>query len=727
MRLLTAVVLALLGAPAYAESGPAGVAAAVNSFLGLRTSSLQRVDVEAGPDGRVTARILIAGEVWTLELSSHSVRAETYEVRAQQADGSWLTVAPQPVRTVRGRVAGVGGSVVVGSRLHDGLYAKIRLPDDRQYWMEPVAGRVPGVAGLAANLYAVYERTDVLPTGGSCAVTASTPLAPLSAPPSASGGACVAELAFDADVEFYEDHNESVAQVEARINLVVNLVNDQFQNETGISHVITTILVRMEEPDPYTFTAPAALLDQFRVHWDQNHGGVPRDAAQLFTGKDLDGPIVGTAYLAALCGNLAYSVVESDFSGFACATDLSAHELGHNWGASHCPCQLPPYTMNHVIQCANRFHPVFTLPAIEQFRNLQTCVDCKPTIAFSAPGGLPAIVPPWGGTTVQVMIEAGFSQPVPGTSQLNVIINGAPFVSFPMTEVGPDLFEAVFPPLECADVIGYFFSVETTEQVVVRWPVTAPVDHFRALAGDQVEVRFLDDFEADQLWTVTDSRDLDAGTWERAVPVPITFCDRGNVDGDADGSSRCYVTDDDLIDCDSDVDDGSTTLTSPIMDASGQGIAVVSYSRWYDNTGSGMGRNQFEDIFPIEVSDDGGASWSPLETVGPVGAVIGSWSAKIFKIIDVGIGQTDQFQIRFTAQDLDGDSIVEAGVDDVRLRMVICCLWDIDGDLIVGITDFLSLLEQWDTDPGGPPDFDGDGTVGITDFLELLANWGPCS
>ena len=187
------------------------------------------------------------------------------------------------------------------------------------------------------------------------------------------------------------------------------------------------------------------------------------------------------------------------------------------------------------------------------------------------------------------------------------------------------------------------------------------------------------------------------------------------------------MTDDDLIDCDSDVDDGSTTLTSPIMDASGQGIAVVSYSRWYDNTGSGMGRNQFEDIFLIEVSDDGGASWSPLETVGPVGAVIGSWSAKIFKIIDVGIGQTDQFQIRFTAQDLDGDSIVEAGVDDVRLRMVVCCLWDIDGDLIVGITDFLSLLEQWDTDPGGPPDFDGDGTVGITDFPELLANWGPCS
>ena len=54
------------------------------------------------------------------------------------------------------------------------------------------------------------------------------------------------------------------------------------------------------------------------------------------------------------------------------------------------------------------------------------------------------------------------------------------------------------------------------------------------------------------------------------------------------------------------------------------------------------------------------------------------------------------------------------------------CPGDVDGDNIVGITDFLALLAMWGTDPGGPPDFDGDGDVGITDFLFLLGNWGPC-
>lgn len=55
-----------------------------------------------------------------------------------------------------------------------------------------------------------------------------------------------------------------------------------------------------------------------------------------------------------------------------------------------------------------------------------------------------------------------------------------------------------------------------------------------------------------------------------------------------------------------------------------------------------------------------------------------------------------------------------------------CCPPDLDFDCYVGISDFLTLLAEWGTDPGGPPDLDGDGDVGIVDFLMLLAAWGPC-
>ena len=49
-----------------------------------------------------------------------------------------------------------------------------------------------------------------------------------------------------------------------------------------------------------------------------------------------------------------------------------------------------------------------------------------------------------------------------------------------------------------------------------------------------------------------------------------------------------------------------------------------------------------------------------------------------------------------------------------------------DGSGQVNFQDLLTLLAEWGSNPGGPPDFDGDGTVGINDFLELLANWGGC-
>ena len=54
------------------------------------------------------------------------------------------------------------------------------------------------------------------------------------------------------------------------------------------------------------------------------------------------------------------------------------------------------------------------------------------------------------------------------------------------------------------------------------------------------------------------------------------------------------------------------------------------------------------------------------------------------------------------------------------------CIWDLDGDSVVGIADLLNLFRAWGTNPEGPPDFDGDGIVGIIDLLRLLANWGSC-
>lgn len=63
---------------------------------------------------------------------------------------------------------------------------------------------------------------------------------------------------------------------------------------------------------------------------------------------------------------------------------------------------------------------------------------------------------------------------------------------------------------------------------------------------------------------------------------------------------------------------------------------------------------------------------------------------------------------------------------NVEINVPAPCPWDLDLDGDVATADFLNLLGQWGTDPGGPPDFNSNGQVDTSDFLELLGNWGPC-
>lgn len=51
---------------------------------------------------------------------------------------------------------------------------------------------------------------------------------------------------------------------------------------------------------------------------------------------------------------------------------------------------------------------------------------------------------------------------------------------------------------------------------------------------------------------------------------------------------------------------------------------------------------------------------------------------------------------------------------DIITQTLCTCEWDLDGDGVVGIGDFLLMLGLWNN------------PYNITDFLDLLANWGPC-
>ena len=87
--------------------------------------------------------------------------------------------------------------------------------------------------------------------------------------------------------------------------------------------------------------------------------------------------------------------------------------------------------------------------------------------------------------------------------------------------------------------------------------------------------------------------------------------------------------------------------------------------------------------------------------------------------------------------DLDGDGVADLALGAIGdlgtnrgavwvLFLDGICLWDLDANGTVGVSDLLSLLASWGSCENCPTDFDGDGTVGDTDLAALLANWGPC-
>ena len=352
-------------------------------------------DLEFRPTERgvIEADITINGQQLTIEMHSHSVRSSNFVLLEQIEDGSLVERVPDAPRTVLGTLRGNKGSRVIGCLLDEGLAAKIILRDGQVMFVEPVEAKLkePEFAGR----HVVYRSRDTLPHAGKCGVHGA-PLhrfenvrianeknsrirrvtgPPVSAGNGQGGGVIqVAELALDADFEYFSDYGTVQATLD-RMELIVNIVNNQYEADVEISHVISGAVVRSSAAmDPYTTTDPSELVNQVRTEWLDNQQSIQRDVAHLFTGREIDGNVIGTAFTGAICSTFAYGYSQSDFNNqLACATDLTAHELGHNWNAGHCSCT--GHTMNPSITCANVFNPTFTIPDIIAFRDSLNCLN----------------------------------------------------------------------------------------------------------------------------------------------------------------------------------------------------------------------------------------------------------------------------------------------------------------------------------------------------------------
>src|SRR5690606_5239537 len=198
-------------------------------------------------------------------------------------------------------------------------------------------------------------------------------------------------------------------------------------------------------------------------------------------------------------------------------------------------------------------------------------------------------------------------------------------------------------------------------------PAAAPAETFAARVGDTPQIAADHDFEETAGWVAGAPGDTAAsGRWVWAEPIG-TFSGSTPVQPSEDFSEDgtfCFVTGNNSIAVGSDdVDGGITTLLSPSFDLSGAVTATVSYARWFSNS---TGAAPLEDSLYVEVSNDGGQTWTTLEQVGPTGDVYGGWIVASFQLDEV-IALTSDVRFRFIAEDIGGGSIVEAAIDEFRI------------------------------------------------------------
>ena len=335
-------------------------------------------------------------------------------------------------------------------------------------------------------------------------------------------------------------------------------------------------------------------------------------------------------------------------------------------------------------------------------------------MALAQSGDLPTTVNPAGGEmlTVETVLRDGAI-----VSDVAMMLNtGSGFTSIPMSDNGDDTYSVDMPVVPCGSDVSFYFTASTTDGFSTSLPVDGASSAFTASVVSTINEIFADNFETNTGWSVSGS--VSDGAWERGIPAGDGG--RGDPGSDFDGSGKCYLTDN--VAGNSDVDGGTTILTSPAMDASGDDTTLV-YALWYSNNVGVV-----DDEMDVQLSNNNGGSWTTIDTLS--GSQGGGWNEYTFDVRSIFTNPSTQVRVRFVVGDTGDGSVVEAGVDAVKMVSLSCedvaagCsgadLAEPFGELnFFDVSAFLSAFNSQEISA----DLNGDGNFDFFDISSFLTQF----
>ncbi len=328
-----------------------------------------------------------------------------------------------------------------------------------------------------------------------------------------------------------------------------------------------------------------------------------------------------------------------------------------------------------------------------------------PVLLFDYPGGLPDLIDPDGGTTFRVVVGAGTGNPEPGTGLLYYRA-GNGWMDVPMEIVSPNVYDAVFPAIDCGVEVSYFVTAETDLGDLVSDPRNAPSNHYSAFCAYQVSFAYEDDFSTNKGWTGLGG----SGEWTIGPAVGGVGDDSyGGPDPSQDHSpsSDNRVLGNDLTSGDGDYErnlNNTYWVTSPVIDCSDLVGVSLTFYRWL-----GVEGDDYDNAY-IQVFD--GTSWVQIFDNGPGTIDDGSWREMDYDVSAYADGNSG-FQVRY------GIGRTDSGWE--------YCGWNIDDLAVTGYSCVplpeLSATLTPDEDPTIVPQ---GGVFGMTAGVTNLES-GPAS
>ncbi|MEM6674323.1 MAG: hypothetical protein AAF726_15870 [Planctomycetota bacterium] len=239
------------------------------------------------------------------------------------------------------------------------------------------------------------------------------------------------------------------------------------------------------------------------------------------------------------------------------------------------------------------------------------------------------------------------------------------FTVVPMTNLGGTLYRGDIPGQTSPARVEYFVSATDLDGQTETFPLEGQDDPVIFRIGVTREI-FATDFESGPAGFVGGEPGDTAttGIWELGDPIGTAAQPEND---NTNPGVNCWFTGQGTPGGglgENDIDNGRTTLLSPIFDGTG-GLLELDYWRWYSNDTGGEPNTE---RFRVELSNDGGATYAEVESVGPAGeGTSGGWFRSIVDLSSVPTSA--QMRLRFIAADRpnNGGAVVEAAVDDIRI------------------------------------------------------------